>query len=143
MNARRCTPSRPQARPHTTLNRNLLPLLPLNLEREIEVRLVELVHAHISVLSAGCVALAGRVHGDGVERAEMPTDAADLLLEDLVVEARLELSLARRGRRDVHGRLATAEDDKVFLWRDGGGVQGRVSYEGLHDLEVGGVDNLG
>ena len=73
----------------------------------------------------------------------MSTDTADLLLEDLVVETRLELSLACRGGGDVHGGLSSSEDDKVLLWCDGGGVEWGIGDEGLHDLKVGGINDLG
>jgi hypothetical protein len=54
------------------------------------------------------------------------TDTANLLLEDLVVETRLELTLAGRGPGDIHGGLTTTEDDVLLLRRDGGAVEGSV-----------------
>jgi hypothetical protein len=39
-----------------------------------------------------------------------------------VVEAGLELALSRGGSGDVHGGLATTEDDEVLLGGDGGAV---------------------
>ena len=117
--------------------------LALNLVHEVEVALVEVVDAHVAVLAAGAVALARRVGGHGVERAEVAAHAAHLLLEDLVVEARLELALARRRARHVHGGLAAAEDHEVLLHRDGGAVHGRVGGVGLEDFEVAGRDELG
>lgn len=115
---------------------------PLNLVEEIEVALVEVVDTDVAVLSAACVALAGRVGGDGVEGAEVAPHAADLVLEDLVVEAGLELALSRGGSGDVHGGLATAEDDEVLLGGDGGAVEGGIGCVGLDDGEVAGRDEL-
>lgn len=66
----------------------------------------------------------------------MAPDAADLVLEDLVVEAGLELALARGRGGDVHGGLAAAEDDVVLLGGDAGAVERRVGRVGLEDLEV-------
>lgn len=85
-----------------------------------------MVHADVAVLAARGVALAGGVGGDGVEGAEVAPDAADLVLEDLVVEAGLELALAGRGAGDVHGGLAAAEDDEVLARGDACRVQGGV-----------------
>lgn len=65
---------------------------PLDLVHEVKVPLVEVVNADVAVFSAACVALAGGVGGDGVERAEVATDTADLVLENLVVESGLELA---------------------------------------------------
>lgn len=127
----------------TFLQGSLCFLLSLNLECEIKVRLVKLVHTDISVLSARRVSLSGWVDCDGVERSEVATHTADLLLKDLVVETRLELSLACRGGGDVHGGLSSSEDDKVLLWCDGCRVEWGIGDVGLHDLEVGGIDNLG
>lgn len=77
------------------------------------------------------------------QRTEVAADPADLVLEDLVVEARLEFTLARGGGGDVHGGLATAEDDKVLLAGDAGAVERGVGGVGLHDLKVLGGDELG
>ena len=115
---------------------------PLDLVHEVKVPLVEVVNADVAVFSAACVALAGGVGGDGVERAEVATDTADLVLENLVVESGLELALAGGGRGDVHGGLATTEDDEILLGRDGGAVEGRVGGVGLHDREVASIDEL-
>lgn len=73
----------------------------------------------------------------------MTTHTTDLLLEDLVVETRLELSLSRRGGGDIHGGLTTSKDDKVFLGCDGGAVEGGVRDVGLEHFEVAGGDELG
>lgn len=98
--------------------------------------------ANVAVLSAAAVALARGVGSYRVEGTEMATDAADLILEDLVVETRLEFTLSGGGGCDVHGCLSTAEDDEVFLGGDDGAVEGRVGGVGLEDLEVLGCDEL-
>lgn len=126
-----------------TSSTNLLLLLPLNLVREVKVGLIKLMHTHISILTSRRITLSVRVDGDGVERAEMTTHATNLLLKHLVVEARLEFTLASRSGGDVHGSLAATEDDEVFLGGDGSGVEGGVGDVGLHNLEIGGIDDLG
>lgn len=73
----------------------------------------------------------------------MATDTADLLLEDLVVETGLELTLTGRGPGDIHGSLTTTENDEILLRRDGGAVQGGISDVSLENLEVLGGDELG
>ena len=51
----------------------------------------------------------------------MALDTPDLLLEDLVPEPRLELTLPRRSRRDAHSILTTTKEnlhgvsDTVYL----------------------------
>lgn len=116
--------------------------LPLDLVHEIEVTLVEVVNSHVAVLSAACVALTVGVGGDGVEGTEVATHTADLVLEDLVVEAGLELTLTGRGTGDVHGGLTTTEDHEVLLRGDGGAVEGSVADVGLENFEVRGGDEL-
>lgn len=74
------------------------------------------------------------------QRTEVASYATDLVLEDLVVETRLELSLAGGGRGDVHGRLATAQDHVVLLRGDACAVEGRVGGVRLEELEVAGGD---
>lgn len=98
---------------------------------------------HVTVLTTGAVDGAERRHGDVVEGTEVASDTADLLLEDLVVEAGFEFSLAGRGGGDVHGCLTTADDDVVFKGGDGGGVEGGVGDVGFHYFEGLGVDELG
>ena len=119
-------------------------LLTLNLELEVKVGRVEVVHTHVTVLTTGAVALASGVDSDVVERTEVTTHTANLLLEDLVVEAGLELTLAGRGGGDVHGGLTTTEDNVVLrVGGDGGGVEGCVGDVGLEDLHRVGVVQLG
>lgn len=73
----------------------------------------------------------------------MTTHTTNLLLKDLVVEPRLELTLSRSGGGDVHSGLTTTEDDKVLLGGDGSAVQRSVGNVGLYYLEVTGRDQLG
>ena len=107
------------------------PHLPLHLVPEIEIPPIERMHPHIPVLAATRIPPAQRVHRDRVQRAEMALDAADLVLEDLVVEAGFEFALPAGGGGDVHGGLAAAEDDEGFLGGDGRGVEGGVGGVGF------------
>jgi hypothetical protein len=101
------------------------------------------VHAHVTVLSSTAVSGALGMYGDVVEGTEVTTDTANLLHEDLVVEARFELSLAGRGGGDVHGGLSSSKDNVVFDGGDGGAVEGRVGDVGLQNVELLNVDELG
>lgn len=151
------------ARRATCADESRLPVevLPLNLVQEVEIALVKVVHSDVTVLSSGRVALAGWVRGDGVlmkrvsmqrpplkpkgktyQRTEVTTHTADLLLKDLVVEPRLELTLTGGGGSDVHSGLTTTEDDEVLLGGDGGAVERGVGGVGLEQLEVAGGDEL-
>lgn len=96
----------------------------------------------VAVLSAAGVAPAGGIGSDGVQGAKVAADAADFVLKDLVVEARLELALAGRGRSDFHGGLATAEDDKILVAGNGGAVEGGIGDVRLPNLEVTSRDEL-
>lgn len=109
----------------------LLRLLLLNLIHEIKIALIEMMHADISILPAARIAAAAGIDGDGVEGPKVALDAADLVLEDAVVEAGFELALARGGGGHVHGGLAAAEDHEGFVGRDGGGVEGGVGDVGF------------
>lgn len=100
------------------------------------------MHADVTVLTTRGVTLARGVGGDCVERAEVATDTANLLLKDLVVEAGLEFALSRRGGCDIHGGLTTAEDDVLLLGGDGGAVEGCVGDVRLEDFELLGCDEL-
>ena len=57
-----------------------------------------------------------------VKRTEMTLDTTDLILEDFVIEPCLKFTLPLRGSSDITGFLATAEDNKVFLWSKGCGI---------------------
>lgn len=73
----------------------------------------------------------------------MTTNSANLLLENLVVESGLKLSLSAAGCGDIHSCLTTSENDKVLVGGDGCAVQGSICDVCLHDLEIRGVDELG
>lgn len=115
----------------------LLPqLLPLDLVHEIEVGLVKVVDTDVTVLTTGGVCGTGGVHVDGVEGTEVTTDTANLVFEDLVVEAGLELTLTGRGGCDIHGGLTTTQDNVVLLSGNGSRVEGGIGDVGLEDGEV-------
>jgi hypothetical protein len=117
--------------------------LPLYFVLEVKVRLVEVVHAHVSVLSTTAVAGALWMYGDVVEGTEVTTHTTDFLHEDLVVEAGFEFTLARRCGSDVHGSLSSSENHVVFYGGDGGAIEGRVGNVRLEDSEVFDIDELG
>ena len=75
------------------------------------VRLVESVKPDITVLAAARVSVAVRVEDDRVDGAEVTLDAAELLFEDHVEEASVELPDSRGCCRHVHGLLAASEHD--------------------------------
>ena len=118
-----------------SLHARLLGGLALNLKLEVKVGRVEVVHTHVTVLTTGAVALASGVDCDVVERTEVTAHTADLLLENLVVEARFEFTLARRSGCDVHSSLSTSENNKLLGFRcDRGRVERCVGNVGLEDF---------
>jgi hypothetical protein len=108
---------------------------PLHLVQEVEVRLVEVVYAHVSVFSSAAVASALWVDGDVVEGTEMTTHTADFLHENLVVEPGLELSLPSRCCRDVHGSLTSAQNYVLLDGANSSAVQWCIRDICLQDLE--------
>jgi hypothetical protein len=70
------------------------------------------------------------------------TDTADLVFENLVVEAGLELTLTGRGGCDIHSGLTTTEDNVVLLRGNGSRVEGGIGDVGLEDSEVAGSHEL-
>jgi hypothetical protein len=122
--------------------KQLLSVLALNLKLEIKVGLVEVVDTDVTILTTRGVASTERRDGDVVERTEMASDTANLLFEDLVVEAGFELSLTGAGGGDVHGGLTTSDDHVVLDGCDGGRVEGCVGNVCLHDFERLGVHEL-
>jgi hypothetical protein len=66
----------------------------------------------------------------------------NLVLEDLVIETSLELTLTGRSSGNIHSGLTTTEDDEFLLGGDSGTVEGCVGYIGLEDLEIAGRDEL-
>lgn len=93
------------------------------------------MHSHIPVLGATGITPAHRVDGDGVQRAKMALDPANLVFEDAVIEARLELALPGGRLGDFHGGLAAAEDNKVLFGGDGGCVERGVGHVGFEEFE--------
>lgn len=93
------------------------------------------MHSHIAILPAAGVSPPERIHRDRVQRPEMSLDAPNFVLEDAMVEAGFELALARGGGGHVHGGLAAAEDDEVFLGGDGRRVEGSVGNVCFEELE--------
>lgn len=81
------------------------------------------MHPYIPILSSTRIPPTLRIHCNGIQRSKMPFYSTNLLLEDLVIEARFEFPLARGGGGDVHGCLAAAEDHKVLFGGNGGSVE--------------------
>ena len=82
----------------------------LVLDPETVVRGVEGLQSDVAVLAAGRVVVAVGGECEGVDGAEVTLDAAELLLEDEVVETRVELADLGRGGCDLHGILATTQN---------------------------------
>lgn len=93
------------------------------------------MNTYVSVFSARRIANAGRVDGDRVQGTEVAPDTADLVLEYLVVESGLKLSLSGGGGSHIHGSLATTEHDEVLLCRYGCSVERCIGSVGLEDFE--------
>lgn len=72
----------------------------------------------------------------------MTTDTANLVLEDLVVEASLELTLTGAGGGDIGSSLTTTQNDKVLLAGQSSTVQGGIGDVGLQNTQVLGGDEL-
>jgi len=77
-----------------------------------------------------------------VQRSKVTTDTSNLVLKDLVEEPSLELSLPRGRGSDITGLLASPEDDKVLLRREGGRVQRGIGLVGLERPQGIGFDQL-
>jgi hypothetical protein len=104
---------------------------PLDLELKIKVALVEVVHADVTVFSPAGIPTTLGVDGNRVERAKVPFDSADFGLEDLVIEPRLEFSLAGRGGGNLIRGLAATEDNELLLRGYGSGGKWCVCNVGL------------
>lgn len=94
-----------------------------------------MVHADIPVFAAAGVASPRGVDGDGVQGPKVAFDAADLVFEDAVVEARFEFALSGGCLRDFGGGLAASDDYEVLFGSDGRGQEGRVGDVGFEDFE--------
>ena len=73
----------------------------------------------------------------------MPSDTANLILKNLVIEPRLELSLTCRRGRDIHGCLATTQNHKILTPREATAIEWRVRGIRLEHREVSSRDELG
>ena len=73
----------------------------------------------------------------------MALDPANLILEDLVIEARLEFALPAARLGDVHGGLPAPQHDERFLGRQGGRVEGGLGGVLFQRGEVAGGEELG
>lgn len=117
-------------------------LLPLNLIHKVKVRLIEMVNTNVTILTTRSIGRASRVGVNGVERTEVTLDTANLVLEDLVVKAGLEFTLAGGGCSDIHGGLTTSQNNVILFGCDGGAVQWGIGDVGFHDSEVTGRHKL-
>ena len=72
----------------------------------------------------------------------MTTNAADLVLEYLVVKSGLKLSLPSGSPRHLHRRLTATKNDKVLLPRHAGAVERCVGNICLENLQILGSDEL-
>jgi len=115
----------------------------LVIELEVEVVFVELVHPHVSILTAASISLTVGSEHDGVDGAEVALHPPELLLEHHVEEPSLELAHPAAGGGDLHGVLAAAKDDVVEDGRHGGGVHWTLRHVPLHHGEVVGVEEHG
>ena len=70
-----------------------------------------------------------------VDRAEVTLHATNLLLKELMPEARLKLALPEGRRRDAHGILTTAEQNIRLVRGDGSAVQWRLRHVRLQNCQ--------
>jgi hypothetical protein len=68
---------------------------------------------------------------------------SNLVLEDLVEESCLKLSLPHRRGGDITSLLSSSQNDEVLLCGDGSRVEGGVGLVGLEDVEGLGLNELG
>ncbi len=72
----------------------------------------------------------------------MASNHSDFLLEDLMVKSSFEFTLSAVGGGNIHGRLSTAENDKVLFGCNSGAVQGSIGSIGFHNFEIAGINEL-
>ena len=138
----------------------VLSSLSLDLVCEIEVSLVKLVNSNVTILTSRGISLSLWVDRNSVlnkyqyccitglgsrasyQRTKVTTNTANLLLKDLVIKSSFEFTLSRRGSSDVHSGLTTSQDDEVFFWCNRCTVERGIGNIGLHDFEIGSVDEL-
>lgn len=101
------------------------------------------MHPHIPILPTARIPSPQRIHRHGIQRPEMALDPPNLILEDLVVEARLEFPLPAARLGDVHGGLPTPEHDERFLGGEGGRVEGGFRGVLFQGAEVAGGEEFG
>ena len=93
------------------------------------------MHSHIAIFPATGIPSSQWIYRDRVQRPEMSLDAANLVLEDPMVEPSFEFALTGGGGGHVRGGLATAENDEVLFGGDGRREEGGVSKVGFEKLE--------
>lgn len=101
-----------------------------------------MVDSDVAVLTTGGIARAGWVDSDRVEGTKVALDAADFVLEDLVVEPRFEFTLASMCCCHFRCRLTATQNNVVFLRGDCGRVQRGIGNVGLENREISGGQNL-
>lgn len=97
---------------------------------------------HVTVLTTRRIGEAIRMETQRVDRTEMALDASELLLEDQMVEARLELAGSGRGGGDLHRLLTTTERHVILDRRDGRRVHRSIGLVGFQVLERLAVEQL-
>ena len=117
-------------------------LLPFHFIREIKIRLIEMMHAHVAILTTTAISRALGMNSNVVERTKVSPDTPYLFLEYFVVEAGFEFSLSCTGCRNVHGCLPTTKDDIVFLWSHACRIERRVGDVGFENFEITSSDKL-
>lgn len=100
------------------------------------------MHTDVAIFSTAAVSGALRVNCDVVERTEVTPHAANLLTEDLVVEAGFELSLTSASRGDIHSSLSTTENYVVLDGSNGGTVERGIGNVGLEHFDAVGSGDL-
>ena len=100
------------------------------------------MHTNVTILTTRAVRGALRVHGDVVEGTEVTTYTANLLGKDLVIETRLEFTLAGGCGCDVHGSLSSTKDNVVFYRSESGAVERCVGDVSLQDVKGLDIDEL-
>ena len=90
-----------------------------------------MMHPNIPILPSRRITPPLRVHSNRIQRSKMPLDPTNLILENLVIESRLEFPLPRTCSRYIGCGLATTDNYEIFFGRDGGGVQGGVCNVGF------------
>jgi len=101
------------------------------------------MHPHIAILTTARIGSSSRMHGNGIQRTKMTPYSSDLILEDLVVESRLEFTLSCTRGGDIHGCLSTAQNHKVFPGCYGCSIERGVGYVVFENFEGSSADDFG